>query len=230
MKKGTLKAAVVAVVTIAIYSLMAFMIPFDREEVFWISYIFTLVAFVVAGASIYIAFIKNTDATSRFYGFPIARIGVIYSIAQLIVSIVMMALGTWLSWWIPLWIPTLIYAVGLGAALIGLVSVETVVEEICVQDVKLKQNVSLMRNLQTKVCQMASQSDSAALKALAEEFKYSDPVSSEDIAAAEADLVAAVNELQAAFVDGDTSVVNELCKRISALLSERNRLCKLNKK
>ena len=42
-------------------------------------------------------------------------------------------------------------------------------------------------------------------------------------------LSAAVDELQAAYVDGDSDAVAQLCRKASALLAERNRLCKLNK-
>ena len=121
------------------------------------------------------------------------------------------------------------YAIGMGAAVIGLVAADAVVEEIQTQDVKLKKDVSLMRSLQSKVSQIASQTDDAAIKALAEEFRYSDPVSSEAIADAEADLAAAVDELQAAYVDGDNEAMAQLCRKAAALLAERNRLCKLNK-
>ena len=225
MKKDTIRAIVVAVATLVIYNLIAFVVPFVHTAAFWISYGFTLAAFAVVCASIYIAFIKNPDAKSRFYGFPIARIGVLYGCAQLIVSLLVMALALWVPWWIP----TLVYAIGLGAAIIGLISAETVVAEIQAQDVKLKKDVSLMRSLQSKVSQIASQSEDAALKALAEEFRYSDPVSNDAIADAEADLAAVVDELQVAYVDGDSEAVAKLCRRASALLAERNRLCKLNK-
>ena len=225
MKKDTIRAAVVAVVILAIYHLAAFVIPFARTAAFWISYGFTLAAFVVTCAAIYIAFIKKTDAKSRFYGFPIARIGVLYGGAQLIVSLLVMALALWVPWWIP----TLVYALGLGAAVIGLISAEAVVDEIQTQDTKLKKDVSLMRSLQSKVNQLAVQSENAEIKALADEFRYSDPVSSEAIADAEADLVAAVDELQTAYVDGDNEGMAQLCRKTSALLAERNRLCKLNK-
>lgn len=224
MKKNNLRAAIVAAVMLVIYHLVAFLIPFERTEIFWISYGFTLAAFAVSFISIYISFVNAPDSRSKFYGFPIARIGAIYGIAQLIVSLVVMALG----YWIPSWIALLVYAIGLGAAVIGLVSVDAVVDEIHKQDAQLKKDVSMMRGLQSKVSQMAAQSDDAAIKALAEEFRYSDPVSSEQIAEAEADLAAVVDELQAAVVDGDASVAL-LCKKASALLAERNRLCKLNK-
>lgn len=225
MKMDTIRAIVVAVITLVIYNLVAFMIPFAHTAAFWISYGFTSAAFVVACASIYIAFIKNPDAKSRFYGFPIARIGVLYGGAQLIVSLIFMALAKWILWWIP----TLVYAIGLGAAIIGLVGAEAVVEEIQTQDVKLKDNTTMMRTLQSKISQIASQTDNAGIKALAEEFRYSDPVSNDAIADAEADLAAAVDQLQSAFVDGDREAVTQLCRKATALLSERNRLCKLNK-
>ena len=225
MKKDTIRTIVVAVVTLVIYNLIALAIPFAYTAAFWISYGFTLAAFLVVAASIYIAFIKNPDAKSRFYGFPIARIGVLYGGIQLVGSLTVMALAKW----IPGWIPTLVYAIGLGAAVIGILSAEAVVEEIQAQDVKLKKDVTLMRSLQSKISQIASQTDNAGIKALAEEFRYSDPVSNDAIADAEADLAAAVDQLQAAFVDGDNELMAQLCRKASALLAERNRICKLNK-
>lgn len=225
MKKDTLRVVIVELIVLALYHVVAFAIPFCRTAAFWLSYGFSLVAVMVAFASIYIAFVKNPDAKSRFYGFPIARIGVVYGGVQMAVSIVVMAVAFWMPWWIAL----LIYAIGLGAALVGLISAEAVVDEIQQQDVKQKKDTTLMRGLQSKISQIAAQSDDAALKALAEEFRFSDPVSSEAIADAESDLVATVDVLQAAFIDGDTEAVTLLCRKVSALLAERNRLCKLNK-
>ena len=225
MKKDTIRAIIVAVIGLAIYNLIAFVIPFAHTAAFWVSYGFTMAAFVVVAASIYIAFVKNPDAKSRFYGFPVARIGLIYGAVQLIASLVIMVLALWMPWWIPV----LVYAIGMGAAIIGLVAVDAVVDEIQTQDVKLKKDVSLMRALQSKISQMASQTDDAAVKALAEEFRYSDPVSSEAIADVEADLAAAVDELQAAYIDGEKEAMDQLCRKATSLLAERNRLCKLNK-
>ena len=225
MKKDTMRGLVALGVLLVLYVLIAFLVPFVHTATFWVSFVFTLIAFGVVAASIYIAFVKNPDAKSRFYGFPIARIGVLYGGAQLIVSLVVMAVAKWTPWWIPV----LVYAIGLGAAVIGLVSAEAVVDQIKTQDVKLKDNTTMMRTLQSKISQIASQTDDAAIKALAEEFRYSDPVSNDAIADAEADLAAAVDQLQAAFVDGDNEAMAQLCRKASALLAERNRLCKLNK-
>ena len=225
MNKDTIRGLVVLGVLLVLYILIAFLIPFVHTATFWVSFVFTLIAFAVVAASIYIAFIKNPDAKSRFYSFPIAKIGVLYGAVQLMAGIVFMALAAI----VPAWVAVLVYAIALGAAVIGLISAETVVEEIHLQDAKLKKDVTLMRSLQSKISQIAAQSEDAAIKALAEEFRYSDPVSSDAIADAETDLAAAVDELQTAYVDGDSEAVAKLCRKASALLAERNRLCKLNK-
>lgn len=225
MKKETIRAVAAAVILLILYHLVVFLLPLAKTDVFWISYLFTLVSFGVAALSIYISFIKAPNAMSRFYNFPIARLGVGYCVTQAVLGLIAMALGAL----IPGWVAVLVYAIELGAALLGLISAETVVETVIAQDAKLKKDVTMLRGLQSKVSQMAAQSDDPALKALAEELRYSDPVSSEDIAEAEAELSAIIDVLQGAFVDGDNAAVTQLCRRASAALAERNRLCKLSK-
>ena len=225
MKKDTIRWILGLSVLFVLYILVAFLLPFVHTATYWVSFIFTLVAFAVVAASMYIAFVQNPDAKSRFYGFPIAKISASYGIVQLVAGILFMALAKV----VPTWVAILVYAIALGVAVIGLISADAVVSEIHAQDVKLKKDVSLMRSLQSKVNQIAAQSENADVKALADEFRYSDPVSNDAIADAEADLAAAVDELQSAYVDGDSEAVAKLCRKASALLAERNRLCKLNK-
>lgn len=229
MKKDTIRAGIGLGVLLILYILIAFLIPFVKTAVFWVSFVFTLIAFGVVAVSLYIAFVKNPDAKSTFYGFPIAKIGTVYWFVQLILGLLFMALGKWL----PVWLAVLVYALLLGAAIIGLISAEVVAEEIHNQDAKLKKDVALMRSLQSKLNQMAAQCDNpdaaSAVKKFAEELRYSDPVSSDALADIERDLTAAVEELQSAIVDGDSAATKQLCRKASGILAERNRLCKLNK-
>ena len=229
MKKGTVRSVIVLAVLLALFLVVSFAVPFYRGIVFWWTFGFSIVSFAVAGISAYIGFVKQPDAKSKFYGFPILKIGAVYLAAQLIAGLIFILVGKW----VPVWIPVILYAIGLGAAVIGLVSADAVVEQIQVQDTKLKKNVATMRAMQSKVNQMVSQCDDAEtakmLKELADKVQYSDPVSSEAIADAEADLAAAVDDLQQAVVDGDTESIKILCRKADALLAERNRLCKLNK-
>ena len=229
MKKDTMRGVVGLGVLLILYILIAFLIPFAKTATFWVSFVFTLIAFCVVAASIYIAFVKNPDAKSRFYGFPIARIGVIYGIAQLVAGLLLMALGKW----VPVWLAVLVYAIMLGAAVIGLISADAVAEQIHAQDAKLKKDVAAMRAIQSKLSVLPGQCEdpvtAKCLTQLAEEIRFSDPVSSEATQETEADLNALTDELQKAVLEHDTAAAQNLCKRCQAVLMERNRLCKLEK-
>lgn len=228
-KKDTLRWFTSLAIVLVLYLVLILAIPFVKNAVYWLSFGFTLAAFGVAGAAGYIGVVRQEDAKSRFYGFPVARIGLVYGAAQLVLGLAVMALASWT----PLWLPLLVYVLMLGAACLGLIAADTVVEQIHIQDAKLRGDVRLMRSLQSKLNQLASQCDdsdaASALKKLSEELRYSDPVSSAALAEIERDLTAAVEELQVAVIDADSAAVKHLCRKTSALLAERSRLCKLNK-
>ena len=229
MKKPALRAIVAAITIVLVYNLIAFIVPFAKTPVFWISWGMTMLAFCVSGGALYFSMGRATDTKSRFYGFPIARIGVIYGIAQLIAGFVCMILGSWIPWWLVL----LVFIAGFGAAVLGLIATETVVDQIQQQDVQLRKDTTLMRSLQSKAQELAGLCDdadaAAAVKAFAEELRFSDPVSAEALAESEANLSALVDVLQGAVADGDAAAVQQLCRRATAVLAERNRLCKLHK-
>lgn len=225
MKKDFVRSALCLGVLLMLYILLAFLIPFVKTAVFWFSFAFTLIAFGVTAYALYTAFLKKPDARSRFYGFPIARIGVIYGGGQLAVGLLFMALGKW----IPAWLAVVVYAALLGAAIIGLVSADAVVETIHTQDRKLKKDVAFMRSLQSKANQMAAQCHLPEVQQFCENVRYSDPVSSEALAEIEGALSAVADDLQAAIVEGNNGRTCQLAQKADNLLCERNRLCKLNK-
>lgn len=227
MKKDTVRFGLTVAILLVLYLLVAFLIPFAKTPVFWLSFGYTLAAFAVAGAALWIAFLRHPGAKSRFYGFPIAKIGATYWLVQLIAGLLAMALGSW----IPVWLAVLVYTAALGAAAIGLIAADAVADEIHAQDAKLKKNVTVMRTLQSQVSQLdcTDPEVAAAVKKFAEELRYSDPVSSPALEEAERDLSAAVANLQSAVMDNDSPAIKQLCRTASRLLTERNRLCKLNK-
>lgn len=163
MKKGMVRTGIILAVLLIVYLLISFMVPFYRGGTFWASFVFTLVSLCIAVAAAYIGFIKQSDVKSKFYCFPIVKIGAIYALVQLIAGLIFMIVGKW----VPVWISVLLYAAGLGVAVIGLISAETVTDEIREQDDKLKINIATMRALQSKVNQLPSMcEDSDTLKLL----------------------------------------------------------------
>ena len=198
-----------------------------KKATFWVSFGFAVLAILVQLVAVPKA--MEGDARSKFYGFPILRISFYYLVAQIILSLAFMFLSKWVPWWIP----TVVFIVMLCAALVGFVTAETVRDEVVRQDVQIKKKVDVMRGLQSKASAMAAQCESEAAKkavaAFAEELRFSDPVSSDAIADAEAELSACIDNLQQAIVDGNEEDILTMCRKSSAALAERNRLCKLNK-
>ena len=226
--KNKIRTWVVLAIIFVVYSVITFALPFAHTATFWLSYVFAVAAIAVQVYILHTAFMKEKSVKSKFYGFPVANIGFFYLVAQLVLGLVMMGLAAKIA----VWIPVVLYVILLGMAAVGFIAADAMRDEVERQDVRLKKDVSVMRGLQSKVngivglCGADVRDDVARL---AEELRYSDPVSNDALAEIEGELSACVDELQVAVVDGDTAAIRELCRKTSVTLLERNRLCKLNK-
>ena len=227
--KSQLRIVIVLLIVLAVFSVITFAVPFEHTPVFWISYGMGVFALLVSGFVLLSMFGKETTVLSKFYGFPIARIAWCYGAAQLILSLIFMIFSAK----IPVWIPVIVYVILFDAAAIGLIGADAMREEIVRQDAKLKTDISCMTTLRSIVYPLANQcpdpNGKKALEQLADEFRYSDPVSSEALKPVENDLQVLVSELQNAVSSGNITQITSLCGKISTVLTERNRLCKLNK-
>lgn len=229
MKKNTVRGFVVLALLLVVFSVVVFVAPFARTAAFWVAYGFGVFALLF---QIYVFKASNEgngDARSRFYGFPIARIGVIYLVVQLIASLIEMALGKVL----PVWVPAVVNLLLAVVAVIGCITVETMRDEIARQDGALKKNVSNMRELQSISSALVGQCSDEGMKAvlvkLADEFRYSDPVSSERTIEIEEDMKAQLGDIQQALVEGDLAGARTLCGKLMGSLAERNRICSVSK-
>lgn len=224
MNVKNMRGLMAAAVILFLYNLVVFLLPFERYTIFWIAYGFTMTAFLIGFAAIYNAF-KKPAVRSKFYGFPIARIALIYLAVQLVLGLVFMIIGDNIEAWIPI----LLFAIVMCVSLLGFIATDFTTDMIEQQDKKLKNVAFVMRSIQSKVMQLTAQCEEPTLKKLAEEIRYSDPVSHDSVADAEADLSAMVDQLQQAVSDNDMESVATLSRQAMNLLAERNRLCKLSK-
>lgn len=230
MTKNEKRVCSVLAIILIVFAVISLSVPCVKGGVFWLSFVFGIMSIVVQLYVLKSAFGKDESPRSKFYGFPIAKIGIVYMLAQLLLSLVFMVIG----FMCPVWIPVIIYVALLGGASIGFIAADVTKDEIERQDVVLKADTECMQSLRSIVYPLSGQIDdgecSELLKKLAEEFKYSDPVSSNSIKDIEKDLTALVEELQRAVVDADNESISALSHKISVILTERNRLCKLNKR
>lgn len=212
-----------------VYNVIAFALPFPKTAVFFLSWIFTMAALAAQIYVIRTAFFKGEGVRSKLYGFPIARVGVIYLAVQAVLGLIFMALGTV----VPIWLPLVLYVILMGAALIGLITTEGAREEVERQDKKLIKDVSRMRKFQahTKMLAREGQIPEAKepLRELAEAFRYSDPVSSEVLREIEDTLADDLAHLQDAVALLEKEKALELCRKTRRDLEERNQLCRLGK-
>lgn len=229
MTKNGKRGYIILAVIFVIWCAIAFAPPFHKTAVFWLAYLFGVISIAFQIYVFKISFEKGEDAKSRFYGFPIAKIGIVYLGVQLVLSLIELLCSAFL----PGWIAFLLNIILLAAAFVGCIAAETMRDEIEKQDVSLKKDVSNMRNLQSLSASIASQCSNDELKSIAnkiaDEFKFSDPVSSEQTKAMEEDLSQIMNEIQKAVLEGDIEGANVLFSKVTPVLAERNRVCALNK-
>ena len=229
MNKNKIRTLIGLAIVFVIYTLIVFLPPFNRNNIFWISYVFSVIAFGALAFILNSAFFSREGLRSKFYGYPIARIGLIYLAVQIALSFLFIVI----SRSVPQWLVVIVFVIVLGAAAIGFIATDAVREEIEAQDSKLSKNTDNMQTLRSIVASMSGSMEdsecSTALRNLSDEFKYSDPVSHSTTLESEGELKILVEELQNATVNNDISGVKDLCKRISSTLADRNRIAKLNK-
>lgn len=210
----------VAGILLVLFSLVVFIAPFPKTGVFWLSYLFAVIAMVAQLAFVYVAFGGGTSARSRFYGFPIFRIGMIYLVLQLVLSLAFMLIGKW----IPMWIPTLVYLLVLGLSAVGLIAADNVRDSVRVIEEKQADNTVLIRTLRRSADVLAQQYPE--LSDLAESLHFADPVST----AASEGYERQIHEMLADLSEcPDEQSRLHLKNQIMELLAQRNAICKSSK-
>lgn len=211
-------------VAFILFNVIAFALPTAKTPVFLIAYAFTVVAFAAQIAIWKLVFSKAETLKSKFLGFPIIHVGIVYLIIQLLAFGVFLALPT-----IPNWIPIITCTMILGVSGICLITTEIGKEEIARVEAKVQRKVSSIKGLQADVELIAeAQTDAdskTALEALAEKLTYSDPMSDESLIPIEDEISAKINALKTQPI----ADIPDSIKQIEMLLSERNKKTKLLK-
>ena len=227
MKISKTKGMYLAIIFIilAVYNVVVFVIPFVRGGTFWTGYGFSMLALFLAAAVSLYAFGRE-GLKSKFYGVPLASVAWRYLIVQLIVGTAEMAL-----YMVPFQYFLAVNVILLGICLIGLIAIDAAKDAIEQIDEKVKEKVFYIKQLQVDVEGLADKAQDEhvrkALKDLAETIRYSDPMSSPQLAAIENKIEAKVSVLTQNIAD--VAATAALCDELQQLFAERNRKCKLLK-
>ena len=222
MKKNRSKGYLILGVLFVLVSVIAFAVPLAKNTAFWISYAFTVIAFAAQIIIWKSAFGRTEALKSKFLGFPVVHIGIVYLVVQIIALAVFLFIPT-----LPIWGAVVACAVIAGASAVCMIASDVGRSEIERVSSKVQKKTFFIKQLQTEVeLQADAETDIAtksALTQLAEKIRYSDPVSNEQIADIEDRITAKVAELKKA-ADKTNCIVE-----LNSLFDERSRKCKLLK-
>ena len=228
--KNIMSVALVFVIVAAVYIAVFLLIPFEKNISSWLSFGFTIFA-VCAGACITIYAFKRKTLTSKIYGLPIFKVGILYATVQFVTGLIICIISAFVE--VPYWITLLLFIIISAVFAIGLIatsSTRAAIENIEEQTAVQTRVINIFRiNMQGIVDSCADSIIKPRLVKLAEEFKYSDPVSSKSTEELEAEISVKVDDLRNAVTENNTDNINELIFELNNMLSERNRICKLSK-
>lgn len=220
-------------IVILVLSIIVFSIPFSKTEVFWLSYAFSMLALIVQWPISIISLKKGDTVKSKVYGWPIMRIGLFYLVMVLLVAILSTVFSCILVQ-VPIWIPMVCYILLSGLVAIGCVSLDSVRNFVEEQEIQLKPQTDFMKRLYAEsVALEKSVSDSQMKKVLskiADEIRYSDPVSSPDLEAVESRLYEIFHIIREEVMKKDIEKVRTSTEQFHQQLMIRNAMCKVGKR
>ena len=218
------------IVLAAMYSVIFFAVPFERNATTWVAYAFGMVSIIAGLIVAFVAFDKGDSLKSKVYGFPLIRLGYYYTAVQLILSIALFVAVFFVE--IPSWISIVFSVLLLGVFVIGVVAIDNVRDIVEKNDYKDEIKTKTVETFRVDINSLVGRSGDAevnkAIEKLAEEIRYSDPFSSEATKGIEQEIIDKINELGAA-IKGNKDNTKQIISELSGMISDRNRICKANK-
>lgn len=201
----------------ALVSVIVFVLPTQKTAAFGTAYAFTVLAFA---AQIIIWCTASAGvAKSKFLGISLVQVGIGYLVAQLVALAVFTAVPT-----LPVWAAVVVCAVLLAAAALCLIGGNVARGHVEQVEEKVQNKTAFMKGLRTDIELLTDAEQNAEakqqLKKLAEAVRYSDPMSSPELADLEAQITKKVTALKT--VKDKLPLIEE----ITRLLNERNKKCK----
>ena len=220
-KKVTGLSMAVFGVVFLVYNLFVFLFLNPATPVFWISYGFMVLAFILQIVGMYLSF-KNFNVQAVFFGIPLAQFTLFYFFAELFMSLVFMLFQK-MPWKIPVFLQILLLAVYAIVAIVSVFARDAAVSSS--DDIKQKATTMRMNTVDIEMLRDAAQDPElkVQLRRLAEAVKYSDPMTNDAVADVDARIRQETFALQTYCEDGDAESAKASCAKLQRLYVERNK-------
>lgn len=227
VKKNYIMTAMIYAIIFAVFNLLVFVIFKQKNGVFWMSYAFMCLAFIVQIVSMVLA-LKSLDTETVFMGIPLASLSFYYFFAAIFAGAVFMVFQV-APFTLALIVQVLIVAIYAVVAILAIMARDNTQQ---ISD-HVKESVAAIQTLKVEIEVLVPQvSDPAlknALKKVCETVKYSDPMSNDAVADIENQIMQTVNELRVYIDNNNNAEAIRKCKDIEVLFLQRNSLLKATK-
>lgn len=230
MKKGFKQYTAAWAVIFVIFQLICFVSPAKvghytkYDATFWTAWAFMTLAFVGQLFCAHMAFLADS-ARKLFYYMPLITISYSGLILMLLCGAVTIAIPN-----LPAWVGIILCVIILGFTAVAVIKAQAAADIVEQVDEKVKTQTSFIRNITAEAESLMARAQSpetkAACKKVYEAFRYSDPVSSPELADIEAEITVKMDELTEAVITGKEEKTREITDLVINLIIERNNKCK----
>ena len=201
-----------------------------HNTVFWFSWATTLVGVFSVITSLVLLGPIRTFLRDWLFGFPIVRYGAMYCVMQYTASITFMKNETIIPGGVVYPVQVFLIGAYLILAITCFLTKDNIKET---EELNFEKTI-FIKQLRSDIAALGAYTENEALKAalqtLADEARYSDPVSSELLEEIERELSDTVKACRKALMEKKDEEADALCKRAMLILNERNIKCKTLKR
>lgn len=216
----------ILVIVLVIYSVILLATADLSKGVLWVGYGFTVVAAAISGAISWFTLKDPMDAEELYYQIPVSAICFGYVALAMVLGIVAACLpvGAWKGM---LLVELVIHAIIWIILVLSLLHMRKIVE---MQNTKTDKVINI-RSWESRLLALSKMTQDGALsdtiRRLAEDVRFSDPMSDASVESMDREFAQGIDELQELVRDDEVPEAMLQSEKMKNLLKERNRQCRM---
>lgn len=200
----------------------------EKNDIFWTSYAFMCVAFLVnVGISLYS--FKALDVEAIFMGIPLLSLTIFYFFGELFISLAFMIFKSFASIQLTIAVQTIFMLIFIIASTVAIMSREVVSGVAKDYDTKSKSIKLLSVEVKLLEEQCLDKELKTELHKVTESIRYSDPMTNAAVADLDTIIVGKISELKLHCNSNNKNEALQSCYQLSSYLSERKQKLMLSK-
>lgn len=219
---------ILSLIAAGVFNIIVFLCFREYNSVFWTSYAFTMLAFVIQFLTVWAAW-RDFTIEAAFFGIPVISLSLYYLGVQLFVGFVFMLARNIVTLRLALCVQIVILAAFL---FMSIVAVMTRNAAVGISDHYKKQVFNLRATLvdvETLMDGCTDKDTKDALKVLADKIRYSDPMMTDAVEDVDMRIKEKLETLRSQIEEGNFEAGKTTCRALELLYGERNRKLAISK-